>query len=112
MSANAMPKSIVERVIYTPSAYQPYDFMRCFRRTVRVAFGGGSKGEAGSGEREELLRGAYDLKPADEDVRRIGWLRDVGRIEVVADLHEGSSLRSIRGTRCIVYLWWFAVNLR
>jgi len=97
-----MLKSIVERVIYTPSAYQPYDFMRCFSRTVRVAPGGGSKGELGDGEREEVLRGAYVLNPADEDVvRRIGWLREVGRIEDVADLHEGSNRQSIRGTRCI-----------
>jgi hypothetical protein len=75
--------------------------MMCFSRTVSVAFGGGSKGEPGEGE--EFLRGAYDLKPADEDVvRRIGWLREVGRMEGVADLHGGSNLRSIRGTRCIV----------
>src|SRR5258708_40136226 len=103
MRANAMPKSIVESVTYTPSAYQPYDFMMCFSRTVSVAFGGGSKGEPGDGEREEFLRGAYTLNPADEDVvRRIGWVRDIGRTEGVADLHEGSNRRSIRGIRCIV----------
>ena len=96
-----MPKSIVERVIYTPTAYQPYAFMRCFSLTVSGAFGGGSKGP---GEGVVFRRGAYDLKPADEDVvRRIGWLRDVGSIEGVADLHEGINLQSIRGTRCIVF---------
>jgi len=99
-----MPKSIVEKVIYTPSAYQPYDFMRCFNLAVSVAFGGGSKGEPGERGGEELLRGVYDLKPADEGpVRRIGWLRDVGSIVGVVDLHEGRNLRSIRGTRCIVF---------
>lgn len=68
-----MPRSIVEKVIYTPSAYQPYDFMRCFSLTVSVAFGGGSRGKPGEGGGDVLLRGAYDLKPADEDaVRRIG----------------------------------------
>ena len=98
-----MPKSIVERVIYTPSAYQPYDFMRCFSLTVSGAFEGGSKDPGDVGV---LLRGAYDLKPAEDEedaVRRIGWLRDVGSIEGVASLHEGSNLRSIRGTRCIVF---------
>ena len=105
--ANAMPKSSVPRVIYTPSAYQPYDFMRCFSLTVSVAFGGGSKGEPGGGGDEEVfLRGVYDMKPADEGaVRRIGWFRDVGSIEGVTDLHEGSNLRSIRGTRCIIFVW-------
>lgn len=96
-----MPKSIVPKVIYTPRAYQPYDFMRCFNLTVSDAFGGGSKGPGDGGV---FLRGAYDLKPADEEVvRRIGLLRDVGSIEGVADLHLGSNPRSIRGTRCIVF---------
>lgn len=81
--------------------------MRCFSLTVSVAFGGGSKGEPGGGGDEEVfLRGAYDMKPADEGaVRRIGWFRDVGSIEGVTDLHEGSNLRSIRGTRCIIFVW-------
>jgi len=103
MRANAMPKSSVESVKYTPSAYQPYDFMRCFSLAESVALDGGSKGEPGEGGDEVFLRGAYDMKLADEGaVRRIGWLRAVGSIEGVTDVHEGSNLRSIRGTRCIV----------
>lgn len=75
--------------------------MRCFSLAVSGALGGGS---AKPGEGGVVLRGAYDLKPADEDVvRRIGELRDVGSIEGVTDLHEGSNLESIRGTRCIVF---------
>lgn len=100
MRANATPKSIVPRVIYTPSAYQPYDLMRCFSLAVSGALGGGSKGP---GEGDVVLRGAYDLKPAEEGaVRRTGCPRDVGSIEGVTGLHEGSNLQSIRGTRCIV----------
>ena len=45
--------------MYTPSAYQPYAFMRYFSRCESDAFGGSSDcpeppGDEGEGEREEL----------------------------------------------------------
>lgn len=82
-AAKATAKSATARMVYTPSAYQPYDFMRCFSLCERDAFGGGP----GGGDRR------------DGDPRRAGvvWKRRVGVLPLRSEVGESWLVRGRRG---------------
>jgi hypothetical protein len=89
--AKATVKSSVERMMYTPRAYHPYDLIRCLRRCDRVASGGNEceEGDVGDGgvvllRRAVKLENRRDLLDLGVFVRaEVCRVRERGRIGAV-----------------------------